>query len=132
MKLGKIRSHLDFTRGQIGLIVGLVCALEFLLNLWMLRVEYPADTGVYIQFMGLPFEAVKITSIVGTSGVYPNNVGFFIHVNQYYDLLWIGIITNLIIYIFLSAVLVKLATWIRDEMEYRRYCSLNHTNHSHT
>lgn len=119
MKLGKIQDYLDFTRGQVVLITVAVGVLEFLLNLWVLRVEYTSDPNVFIAYWGFPFEAIKVKHVVYT-GVYPD-VGVVILMKRFYELLWGGIIVNLLIYVASITVLVKSAIWIRDEMEFRRY-----------
>jgi len=119
MKPGKIQDYLDFTRGQVVLIIVAVAVLEFLLNLWVLRVEYTNDPNVFIAYWGFPFEAIKVKHIVFT-GIYPD-IGVVIQMNRFYEFLWGGIIVNLLIYIASVTVLLKSVIWIRDEMEFRRY-----------
>jgi len=118
MKRKKIFDHLSLTWSQLVVIAGLVFASEVILSLWT-KVEYTSDPKVFIEYLGFPFEAVKVTNTVAT-GVYPD-VGTLVNITRIYEYLWGGIIMNLIIYIAFSTVIVKLTTWIYDEIEYRRY-----------
>lgn len=119
MKLGKIRDYLNFTRGQVVFIIIAVGVLEFLLNMWVLRVEYTNDPNVFIAYWGFPFEAIKVKHIVYT-GTYPD-IGVVIHMKRFFEYLWGGIIVNLLIYVALMVILTKSVYWIRDEIEFRRY-----------
>jgi len=119
MKLRKILNPLGLKRGELVVITCLVAVLEFFLNLWLQRVEYTSDPRVFMKYQGFPLEALKITNIVGT-GIYPD-LGVLVNVELFYEWLWGGVIINLIIYIVFSTFLVKLVTWTRDEIEYRRY-----------
>lgn len=119
VKLGKIQDYLDFTRGQVVLIIIIVCVLEFVLNLWVLRTEYTDDPDVFIAYWGFPFEAIKVKHMV-FAGMYPD-VGVVIYMKRFYEFLWAGIIVNLLIYVASSVILLKSINWIRDEIEFRRY-----------
>jgi len=117
MKLKKIFDYLSLTWTQLAVIAGLVVALEIILSLWT-KIEYTSDPTVFIEYVGFPFTAIKVTNTVST-GVYPD-LGTLVSIGRVYEYLWGGIIMNLIIYIVFSTVVVKLATRIRDEIEYRR------------
>jgi hypothetical protein len=118
IKLEKIYNRLSLTKGELVLTVGLVAALVFFLSL-MQRIEYTTDPSVFITYWGFPFEMIKVKNTVGT-GMYPD-IGLVVNVTRIYEFLWDKIIINLLIYILFSIVVVKLANWIREEIEYRRY-----------
>lgn len=115
----KISNCLNLTRWQLVSIAVLVVTLEFFLSLWTLRTESTPDSSVFVDYWGFPFEAIKVTKAVST-GIYPD-VGQVLHITQTFEYLWGGMIMNLIVYVVFSVIVVKLATWIRDEIEYRRY-----------
>ena len=119
MKYTKIYNCLRFTKGQVVLIVLLVGTFELFFGLWTLRTENTSDPNVFFNYLGFPFKAIKIKNIVRT-GIFPD-VGKIVTVKQYYQYLWDKITMNLISYAVFSIVVVKLATSIRDEIEYRRH-----------
>ena len=119
MKYKKIYDSLYFTGSQVILIVLLVVAFEIFFSLWMLRTEDTSDPNVFISYLGFPFGGIKIKNVVH-AGSFPD-VGEIVSVRQYYEYLWGGIIMNLISYIVFSVIIIRLTTWIRDEIEYHRY-----------
>jgi hypothetical protein len=131
-------SHLYLTKKQIVLIALLVCILELPLSLWERRIESTSDPSVFVTYQGLPFEAIKIKSTIDLErgprydpdtvqrGEWWKNMyapGWLsaLIVSQAHEYLWSGISLNTMLFIFFSTIIVKLATWIRDEIEYRRH-----------
>jgi len=139
-------NYLHLTKIQIVLIALLVVALELPLSLLERRIdarELTSDSSVIVTYTGLPFEAIKITdNITSEEGLEwygakerskysgrgntvfppdPHNQRAFT-VTRTAEYLWNGIALNTMLFIVFSIILVKLSTWIRDEIEYRRYC----------
>jgi hypothetical protein len=125
---------------QLVLIAILVCALELPLSLWERRIESTSDPSVFVTHTGLPFESIRITNNV----TYEQGVAWYstrerskysgrftvlgdphhqlpFSVKKSSEYLWSGIILNTILLTVFSIITVKLATRIRDEIEYRRY-----------
>ena len=125
---------------QVVLTAILVCALELPLSLAERRIESTSDPSVFLTYAGLPFESIKITNNVTFEEVIawysarerskysgrftilgdPHHQNPF-SVKKSSEYLWSGITLNTILLILFSIITVKLATWIRDEIEYRRY-----------
>lgn len=116
------RDSLDLTMVEVVFIALLVGAFEFFFSFWMLRTEATSEPNVFISYWGFPFEAIKIKNIV-VGGTWVD-VGEIVSVRQTYEYLWQGIILNAVIYLLFSIIVVKLASWIRDEIKYRRYHKL--------
>ncbi len=142
-------NSLHLTIKQMVLIAILAVALELPLTLWERRTEFTSDPYVFVTCTGFPFEAVKLKKTIdlelahssedpdqildqhvqgdnSATGYAPwdpeQGLGREISViRQTPEYLWIGIILNTILFTIFSITLIKLATWVRDEIEYRRY-----------
>lgn len=103
-------------------VVILVVAAIFFSSLWMQRTEDTAKPNVFITYWGFPLEAIKVNNDVAVSPGRPYaDVGTIVVVQRTYEFLWGGMIGNVIAYIVISIVTVKLASWIRSEIRFRRY-----------
>jgi len=118
-KREKVYDYLYLTSKQAVLIAVLVVVMTFFSILWISRTEYTPDPNVFIWYAGFPFDAIKMKNIV-YKGWYID-IGTVLSGKVVHELLWCGMIMNLIIYIIFSTIIVKLATWIGDEIEYHRY-----------
>ena len=118
-KQGRVYKYLHLTWKQAILSVVLIAVITLLSIIWIVRTEYTSDPNVFIWYSGFPFEALKIKNVASKGWYY--DVGTILRVVSFYELLWVGMIVNLIIYIVLSIITVKLVTWIHEEIEYRRY-----------
>lgn len=104
---------LDLTRGQVVLIVLLTAAFNLIFSFWMIRIEQTSNPEVVLLYWGFPFDAIRIKNTRVLVYNYRQ-----ITIDECY---WGGIIIDALIYMAFSIILVKLATLIRDEVEYRKY-----------
>lgn len=144
---GWIDPYSDVTGPSDSILIAIACttrSYHFPLSLLERRIdarELTSDSSVIVTYTGLPFEAIKITdNITSEEGLEwygakerskysgrgntvfndPHNQRAFT-VTRTSEYLWNGIILNTILFIVFSIILVKLSTWIRDEIEYRGY-----------
>lgn len=100
-------------------IVIFVTAAMFLSSLWMQRTEYTAEPDVFLTYWGFPLEALKVNNAVTVS--YYIDIGTMVVVQRTYELLWGGMIGNVVAYAAVCIATMKLTSWIRSEMRFRRY-----------
>lgn len=98
------------TSSEVVAILLLTGALGLFFSFLMMRTEFTGSSRVSFTYGGFPFEAIKIK--IAKVGYHHE-----VTIDEYF---WNEIILNVILYMVFSIIIVKLATWILDEIRRAR------------